>query len=67
MDADKAVRSDVKPGAVVIGLGKQAEKVAQLVREALGHRAVASDDWEGTKVNHLIVVVDCMPMNGDCW
>lgn len=66
--SDEGVKSAVKPGALVCGIGKTAVPIAALVREALGKFRVPtnSDDWEGSKVNHLIVVVECNAMNGDC-
>ena len=64
--SDEGVKSAVKQGAIVIGLGKEAEKVADKLRSALAHRAKPGDNWEETKVNHLVVVVECLAMNGDC-
>lgn len=66
--SDEGVKSAVKPGALVVGLGKAGQKVAGLLRAELGKSRVPteSDNWEETKINHLIVVVECNPMNGDC-
>ena len=64
--SDEGVKSAVKQGALVVGLGKAAQPVAAKLREALAHRCTTkSDDWEMSKVNHLVVVVDCGP-SGDC-
>ena len=64
--SDEGVRSAVKQGALVVGLGKAAQPVAAKLREALAHRCTTkSDDWEVSKVNHLVVVVECGP-SGDC-
>lgn len=64
--SDEGVKSAVKPGALVVGFGKAAEKVAGQLREALQACVTTkSDDWEGSKVNHLLVVVECAP-SGDC-
>lgn len=66
--SDEGVKSAVKSGAVVVGLGKAAAPVADLFRQTLGKHRVPTlnDNWEETKVNHLIVIVECSPMNGDC-
>lgn len=67
--SDEGVKSAVKPGALVVGIGSKATvHIASLVREALGKFRVptSSDDWEGSKVNHLVVVVECNAINGDC-
>ena len=71
MTSDEGVKSAVKPGALVVGFGKAAERVADKLRLALEGCVKVGDeyamtDWEGTKVNHLVVVVECMEMNGDC-
>ena len=64
--SDEGVKSAVKQGALVVGLGKAAQPVAAKLREALAHRcSTKSDDWEVSKVNHLVVVVECGP-SGDC-
>ena len=63
--SDEGVKSAVKPGALVVGFGKAGEKVADKLRSALEGCVKASDDWEGTKVNHLVVVVECTG-TGDC-
>ena len=64
--SDEAVRTAVKPGAVVIGLGRAAVPIADALRAALGHRVRPGDNWEESRVNHLIIVVECLAMNGDC-
>ena len=69
--SDEGVKSAVKPGALVVGFGKAAERVADKLRLALEGCVQVSDeytmtDWEGSKVNHLVVVVECQPTNGDC-
>ena len=64
--SDEGVKSAVKQGAIVVGFGKAAVPVADQLREILGHRAKKGDDWEGSKVNHLVVVVECVAMTGDC-
>lgn len=64
--SDEGVRSAVKPGIVVVGFGKAAIPVADQLRDALKHRARPGDNWEESQVNHLAVVVECSPMNGDC-
>ena len=63
--SDEGVRSAVKSGAIVVPLGKSVQPVADAVRDAIGRHAKAGDDWEYTKVLHLIVVVECTS-NGDC-
>ena len=55
----------VKAGAVVVGLGKSAVAVADALRAALKHRAQPGVDWEESRVNHLVLVVECSPLNGD--
>jgi len=65
--SDEGIKSAVKQGAIVCGIGKPAVKLATSLRDALGRRChSSSDDWEGSKVNHLVIIVECMPMNGDC-
>ena len=64
--SDEGVRSAVKQGALVIGLGKAALPVAESLRASLGYRARKGDGWEESRVHHLVVVVECMPMTGDC-
>jgi hypothetical protein len=64
--SDKGVRSAVKQGALVIGLGKAALPVAESLRATLGSRARKGEGWEESRVHHLVVVVECMPMTGDC-
>jgi len=51
----------------VTAVGQAATPIACQVRSCLGHRAASADDddWEESKVNHLVVVVECLP-NGDC-
>ena len=71
MTSDEGFKSAVKPGALVVGFGKAAERVADKLRSALEGCVKVGDeyamtDWEGTKVNHLVVVVECFEMNGDC-
>ena len=51
--------------AVVVGLGKSAVAVADALRAALKHRAQPGVDWEESRVNHLVLVVECSPLNGD--
>ena len=46
--SDEGVRSAVKEGALVIGLGKAAAAVADVVRESLGQCAKPGDNWEVT-------------------
>jgi len=64
--SDEGVRSAVKQGALVVGFGKSAQPVCNALRAALGYRAREGDGWEETRVNHLVIVVECMPTNGDC-
>ena len=65
--SDEGVRSAVKSGALVVGLGKAAGPIATLVRDALGDCCTAKGDgWEESRTNHLVVVVECVPPTGDC-
>ena len=64
--SDSAVRAAVKTGAIVVPLGKSAVPTADAIRSQLGHRARPGTDWEESRVLHLILVVECSPMNGDC-
>jgi len=58
--SDEGVRSAVRNGVCVVGLGKQAKPVAKLLREALGRHAPSADEeWEESRVNHLVLVVEC--------
>ena len=63
--SDEGVKSAVKQGAVVVGLGKAAVPVADQLRVALGYRARKGDGWEESKVNHLVIVVECVPTSGE--
>ena len=64
-NSDWGIKSAVKQGALVVGLGKAAVPVADQLRAALGHRACKGDGWEESKVNHLVVVVECLPTSGE--
>ena len=64
--SDDAVKSAVKSGCIVVGIGKAANPVADQLRTALGARARPGDGWEESRVNHLVLVVECMPTTGDC-
>ena len=52
--SDEGVKSAVKQGALVVGLGKSAQPVAAKLREVLAHRCTTkSDDWEASKVQDM--------------
>lgn len=62
--SDEGVKSAVKQGCLVVGLGKAAVPVADKLRSVLAHRARPGDNWEESRTNHLVVVVECMPTTG---
>lgn len=63
--SDSAVRQAVKPGAIVVPLGRSAVTTADAIRNALAHRAKPGTDWEESRVLHLILVVECTA-TGEC-
>lgn len=65
--SDEGVKKAVKQGCLVVGLGSKATAdVADRLRDALAHRARPGDGWEESKVLHLVLVVECSAINGDC-
>ena len=65
--SDEGVKKAVKQGCLVVGLGSKATAdVADRLRDALAHRARPGDGWEESKVLHLVLVVECSAITGDC-
>ena len=64
--SDEGVKSAVKQGCLVVGLGKAAIPVADKLRSTLAHRARSGDNWEESRTNHLVVVVECMSTGAEC-